>query len=515
MNTEHNTQKRVWIADDDSSIRFVLEKTLCRANCEVTLFTHVQEVLTHLKQCSQADGAEHGHLPDVMLCDIRMPGGSGLQLLKHMQEHYPDIPVIIMTAFSDMQNAVSALSKGAFEYLAKPFDLDTVTDLVQRAAGSAAADRAGLQPPAEAEATGTPPASADPMLGNSPAMQTVYRMIGRLSNTTTTVLIRGETGTGKELAARALHRHSPHAKGPFVAINTAAIPADLLESELFGHEKGAFTGAHATRTGRFEQASGGTLFLDEIGDMPPDLQTRLLRVLSEGAFYRVGGMKSLPVQTRIIAATHQNLEEKVGNGSFRQDLLHRLNVVAVELPALRQRTEDIPQLLQHFMQRAAQRTGTAVKTFEPQAIRHIQAHDFPGNVRELENLCHSLTVMIPGRCITVTDLPHSMQPAAQTATGKATGTGIGTDAAAEAQNRSAASDGSWQERLHSNALTALERGDSHIWQHFIEETEKQLLKAALSHSHNRKAKAARLLGIGRNTLTRKMQEQHRKQRFPF
>lgn len=508
MNREkQQMSKEIWVADDDSSIRFVLEKTLRRAGWNVVLFTCAQDVLNRLKLCLEPNCA--CTLPDVLLCDIRMPGGSGLQLLLHMQKHHAEIPVIIMTAFSDMQNAVTALSEGAFEYLAKPFDLHTVTELAERAASSRSQTQNTSADPSDGTAA---PATGNLMLGNSPAMQAVYRMIGRLSTTTTTVLLRGETGTGKELAARALHRHSPHAGGPFIAINTAAIPADLLESELFGHEKGAFTGAHTARAGRFEQAAGGTLFLDEIGDMPADLQTRLLRVLSEGAFYRVGGMKSLPVQTRIITATHQNLEEKVGNGSFRQDLLHRLHVIAIELPTLRQRPEDIPQLLEHFMLRAAQQTGKPAKTIEPQAVRLLQTCTFPGNVRELENLCHSLTVMTPGSTITVSDLPANLQTESASPAGTRQSSPSATADTSPEDGKTATDGSSWQERLHQNVMAALQRNDNGIWQHFIEETETQLLHAALSHCHSGKTKAAEALGIGRNTMTRKIQQLNRKQR---
>lgn len=489
MNQQKNqlaTQSHVWVIDDDTSIRFVLEKAMQRAGYEVTLFSHTKEALTAL------DSADAESAPRVLLCDIRMPGGSGLELLEQVQEKHPSLPVIIMTAYSDMSNAINALSKGAFEYVTKPFDIQELVALVGRAIDNSAMSSQSVT---QIKTTGIAHAANNPLLGNSPAMQNVYRMLGKLSTTTATVLIRGETGTGKELVARALHQHSPNKNGPFIAINTAAIPKDLLESELFGHEKGAFTGANTTRIGRFEQASGGTLFLDEIGDMPFDLQTRLLRVLSEGAFYRVGGMKSIPVQARIVAATHQNLEQKVQANSFRQDLLHRLNVIEIKLPALRQRTEDMPLLLQHFMQLAAKQIGADAKTVDANAVAALQSHAFPGNVRELENLCHSLMVVVSGKTVTKKDLPaHILQSSVHKNSG-------------EQQGKT--KDNNWQSLqslIYETALSKIQNGDKNVWQDITQEVEKQLIQAALQHSGNKKVQAASLLGIGRNTLTRKLQE---------
>ncbi|MEY4908369.1 MAG: hypothetical protein RL260_2087 [Pseudomonadota bacterium] len=381
--------KPIWIVDDDQSIRFVLEKALAREDLPVRSFTNPRDVLTALE-----DDA-----PQVLVSDIRMPGGSGIDLLTKVKARYPGLPVIIMTAYSDLDSAVSAFQSGAFEYLPKPFDLPKAVALIRRAVDES------LREESVDEAT----AEVPEMLGQAPAMQDVFRAIGRLSQSNVTVLITGESGSGKELVARALHKHSLRAGGPFVAINTAAIPKDLLESELFGHERGAFTGAQATRRGRFEQAEGGTLFLDEIGDMPFDLQTRLLRVLSDGQFYRVGGHQPLKSNVRVIAATHQHLEERVRDGAFREDLFHRLNVIRLRLPALRERREDIPALARHFMQRSAKELGVESKRISDLALQQIALFDFPGNVRQLENLCHWLTVMAPAQTIDPKDLTRRCQ----------------------------------------------------------------------------------------------------------
>ncbi|WP_233244564.1 nitrogen regulation protein NR(I), partial [Acidovorax sp. HMWF029] len=385
--------KPIWIVDDDPSIRFVLEKALARENLPTRSFTHPREVLDALADVTAGDPARQG--PQVLVSDIRMPGGSGLQLLEKVRELQPGLPVIIMTAYSDLDSAVSAFQRGAFEYLPKPFDLPKAVELIRRAV-----EESQREEVTEERQTATPE-----MLGQAPAMQDVFRAIGRLSQSQVTVLITGESGSGKELVARALHKHSPVADGPFVAINTAAIPKDLLESELFGHERGAFTGAQTQRRGRFEQAEGGTLFLDEIGDMPFDLQTRLLRVLSDGQFYRVGGHAAVKAHVRVIAATHQNLEQRVKEGGFREDLFHRLNVIRLRLPALRERHEDVPMLTRHFLQQSARQLGVEPKRIADSALARLEQFAFPGNVRQLENICHWLTVMAPAQVISLQDLP--------------------------------------------------------------------------------------------------------------
>ncbi len=383
--------KPIWIVDDDQSIRFVLEKALLREDLPTRSFTNTRDVLVALE--AAADDELQG--PQVLVSDIRMPGGSGLDLLDKIKAKHPGLPVIIMTAFSDLDSAVSAFQGGAFEYLPKPFDLPRAVELIRRAV-----DESQREEVAEERMAATPE-----MLGQAPAMQDVFRAIGRLSQSNVTVLITGESGSGKELVARALHKHSPRANGPFVAINTAAIPKDLLESELFGHERGAFTGAQTMRRGRFEQAEGGTLFLDEIGDMPFDLQTRLLRVLSDGHFYRVGGHNSVKANVRVIAATHQDLEQRVKLGGFREDLFHRLNVIRLRLPALRERGEDVPALTRHFLQQSAKQLGVEPKRISDPALARLAAFNFPGNVRQLENICHWLTVMAPAQLIEAKDLP--------------------------------------------------------------------------------------------------------------
>jgi two-component system nitrogen regulation response regulator GlnG len=377
--------KPVWIIDDDRSIRWVFEKALARENIAFKTFSSAQEALAELDT----------ETPQVVVSDIRMPGDSGLVLLQRAKERHATLPVIIMTAYSDLESAVSAFQGGAYEYLPKPFDVDYAVELIRRAMQESMRQESGVHVP-----------EAGPeILGQAPAMQEVFRAIGRLAQSQATVLITGESGTGKELVARALHRHSPRAERPFVAINTAAIPRELLESELFGHERGAFTGAQGMRRGRFEQAEGGTLFLDEIGDMPPELQTRLLRVLSDGDFYRVGGHQPIKANVRVIAATHQNLEARVKQNLFREDLFHRINVIRLRLPLLRERREDVPLLARHFLAKSAHDLGVDPKRLSEATLKYLTVQDFPGNVRQLENLCHWLTVMAPAATIDVKDLP--------------------------------------------------------------------------------------------------------------
>ncbi|MGB9130544.1 MAG: nitrogen regulation protein NR(I) [Thiobacillus sp.] len=453
----------VWIIDDDRSIRWVLEKALLREDIPCMTFSSASDALREL---------ERGE-PSVVLSDIRMPGVSGLELLQALKERLPKVPVIIMTAYSDLDSAVAAFQGGAFEYLPKPFDVDQALELVRRAL-------------AESASRGTPAPSEAPMtemLGQASAMQEVFRAIGRLSQSHATVLITGESGSGKELVARALHRHSPRASGPFIALNTAAIPKDLLESELFGHERGAFTGAAAQRRGRFEQADGGTLFLDEIGDMPSELQTRLLRVLSDGQFYRVGGHTPIKVNVRVIAATHQDLEVRVREGLFREDLFHRLNVIRLRLPALRERREDIPLLVRHFMQKSARELGMEAKGVSEAAMKTLINLPWSGNVRQLENVCHYLTVMAPGQVVEVGDLPSDLM-----------------------QGNVVAQSGDWLQSLAAEASARLSRGEAAILDELTQAYEKTLIEVALRHTGGRRIEAAHLLGWGRNTLTRKIHE---------
>ncbi|MDI1298746.1 nitrogen regulation protein NR(I) [Methylotenera sp.] len=456
--------KPIWIIDDDKSIRWVFEKALARTDLEFKTFSSVAEALNALER----------EQPQVVVSDIRMPNGSGLDFLSEIKQKYPDIPVIIMTAYSDLESAVAAFQGGAFEYLAKPFDVDQAIDVIKRAV-----DESTRQAPESTAIEATPE-----IIGQAPAMQEVFRAIGRLSRSHATVLINGESGSGKELVARALHRHSPRGEKPFIAINTAAIPKDLLESELFGHERGAFTGAQAARRGRFEQADTGTLFLDEIGDMPPDLQTRLLRVLSDGQFYRVGGHQPIKVNVRIIAATHQDLEERVKNGLFREDLFHRLNVIRLRLPALRERREDIPLLIKHFLQHSATELGVETKQPSAAALKYLSAVNWSGNVRQLENVCHWLTVMAPGQNIDIADLPPELK---------------------EDSSKSNAAL-SWQDALAAEVMDALTRDEQNILETRTNIFEKILIIKALEHTHGRRIEAANQLGMGRNTLTRKIQE---------
>ncbi len=455
--------KPVWIVDDDRSIRWVIEKALSREGIAFDSFSSAQEALRALSQ-----GA-----PEVLVSDIRMPGPSGLELLNTVKERYPAVPVIVMTAYSDLDSAVAAFQGGAYEYLPKPFDVDQAVELIRRALDESRRESAALEPIKETQE----------ILGSAPSMQEVFRAIGRLSQSSATVLITGESGTGKELVARALHRHGARADRPFVAINTAAMPKDLLESELFGHERGAFTGAQQQRRGRFEQAEGGTLFLDEIGDMPAELQTRLLRVLSDGTFYRVGGHQQIKANVRVIAATHQNLEQRVREGSFREDLYHRLNVIRLRLPSLRERREDIALLARHFLASSAKQLGVESKRLSEEAIAYLEQLPFPGNVRQLENLCHWLTVMAPGQVIDMGDLPAEFRgPGAAPA---------GAD---------------WLTALEHEAERRLARGDTGILDSLTRQFERALITKALARTGGRRIEAANLLGMGRNTITRKIQE---------
>ncbi|RXV71309.1 nitrogen regulation protein NR(I) [Burkholderia stabilis] len=500
--------KPIWIVDDDQSIRWVLEKALARDSFATKSFANVRDALAAL---------DH-ETPQVLVSDIRMPGGSGLELLQAMHERLPSLPVIIMTAFSDLDSAVAAFQGGAFEYLAKPFDVDKAVELIRRAVE-------------ESLRGGTPQdervAEAPEMLGQAPAMQDMFRAIGRLSHSAATVLITGESGTGKELVARALHRHSPRANGPFIALNTAAIPKDLLESELFGHERGAFTGAQTTRQGRFEQAENGTLFLDEIGDMPFDLQTRLLRVLSDGQFYRVGGHNPLRANVRVIAATHQNLEARVRQGLFREDLYHRLNVIRLRLPPLRERSEDIALLTRHFLQKSARDLGVEPKRVSDDALVYLTSLAFPGNVRQLENLANWLTVMAPAQTVEIKDLPPDLVPAGApvVATGDgmdAHGNGGGALAGqpaigaapvasapvAAAPNGAPAGYPVWEHGLRTEVARLLRENSADVMDELARRFEAAVIREALDFTRGRKVEAAERLGIGRNTITRKIQELH-------
>ena len=526
--------KPIWIVDDDQSIRFVLEKALAREDLPVRSFTNARDVLAALESDE----------PQVLVSDIRMPGGSGIDLLAKVKEKLPGLPVIIMTAYSDLDSAVSAFQGGAFEYLPKPFDLPKAIELIRRAVDES------LREDVSDERLQQMPE----MLGQAPAMQDVFRAIGRLSQSNVTVLITGESGSGKELVAHALHKHSPRANGPFVAINTAAIPKDLLESELFGHERGAFTGAQTMRRGRFEQADGGTLFLDEIGDMPFDLQTRLLRVLSDGQFYRVGGHHPLKSNVRVIAATHQNLEDRVRQGVFREDLFHRLNVIRLRLPALRERREDVPTLTRFFLQKSAKDLGVEAKRISDNALARLAAFDFPGNVRQLENICHWLTVMAPAQVIESKDLPPELmgvaplnpsqagvtlratapsepvmtaplgEPGAEAALASSGPTAtLPADAIAStwvaeswsqppsgpAVNgtvKGAGAAAGWLSDLEREARSLLNAGQADVWDVLTRQFEARLIHTALELTRGRRIEAAQKLGIGRNTITRKIQE---------
>ena len=538
--------KPIWLVDDDQSIRFVLEKALLRENLPTRSFTNPREVLAALEIATEEDG------PQILVSDIRMPGGSGLDLLEKVKQKLPGLPVIIMTAFSDLDSAVSAFQVGAFDYLPKPFDLTKAVELIRRA----------VEESQREEVAEERMAAAPEMLGQAPAMQDVFRAIGRLSQSMVTVMITGESGSGKELVARALHKHSPRTNGPFVAINTAAIPKDLLESELFGHERGAFTGAQTMRRGRFEQAEGGTLFLDEIGDMAFDLQTRLLRVLSDGSFYRVGGHAAVKTNVRVIAATHQNLEERVKLGSFREDLFHRLNVIRLRLPALRERREDVFMLTRHFLQQSAKQLGVEPKRISDAALQQLSTFGFPGNVRQLENICHWLSVMAPAQVVEPKDLPpevlENMQQAvrtpiihaaastvpgslstemtpaspsagqvlvpAQQNAGSAHQLDLGMSSTAASVSGATQADttltyspgaggappgvapAGWEFGLEAEALALLAAGRIDVWDVLSRRFEAKLIQTALVNTRGRRIEAAHKLGIGRNTITRKIQE---------
>jgi two-component system nitrogen regulation response regulator GlnG len=471
MTAPMTSKRHIWIIDDDDSIRWVLQKALESADFIVTSFDNANTILDKLKQ----------EKPDALITDVRMPGIDGLELLSHLSSDYPDLPVIIMTAHTDLDSAVSAYQGGAFEYLPKPFDIDDAVEIAQRACNKKTSKNSQLISDKD----------GPEIIGAAPAMQEVFRTIGRLSKSVISVLITGESGTGKELVALSLHKHSPRANNAFIALNTAAIPKELLESELFGHEKGAFTGAQALRKGRFEQADGGTLFLDEIGDMPAELQTRLLRVLSDGVFYRVGGHTPIKVNVRVIAATHQNLDDHVKKGLFREDLFHRLNVIRIQLPALRERREDIPALLKLFLQRAIKELAIEDSDVEPKtigedAMAYLSSLSWPGNVRQLENTCQWLAVMTSGQTVHISDLPAEL--------------------ISENQLHGIESGESWQQKFLAKVQKQLFSGETEIASQLISEVEKILIETALQKTNGRKNDASRLLGWGRNTLTRKIKE---------
>jgi two-component system nitrogen regulation response regulator GlnG len=459
-----NTQN-IWIIDDDDSIRWVLDKALSKAGYSTEIFNSADDALEHLENDT----------PAVILSDIRMPGTSGLDLLSEVLGHYPDIPVIIMTAHTDLDSAVASYDKGAFEYLPKPFDIADALSLVERALDHAQ--------PGETGANVTEEDSL--IIGEAPAMQDIFRAIGRLSQSDLTVLISGESGTGKELVARSLHDHSPRRNGPFIAINTGSIPSELLDSELFGHEKGAFTGAQAQHKGRFEQANGGTLFLDEIGDMPAASQTRLLRVLSEGKFFRVGGREELNVDVRIVAATHQDLETLVRDGSFREDLFHRLNVVRLRIPTLRERREDIPKLIRSFLKRTASELNVDERQLNDEAMQYLCNLPWPGNIRQLENTCRWLSVMAPSQTVQLNDLPPDLK---------------------DQESEAAATESGWEAALGQYLGQQFSMQRDNVLAEVEPRFERVLIETALAYTGQRKIEAARLLGWGRNTLTRKLKE---------
>jgi two-component system nitrogen regulation response regulator GlnG len=477
--------KPIWIVDDDQSIRWVLEKALARENIPHKSFSNPNDVLNALEKES----------PQVLISDIRMPRGNGLDLLQHVKASHPNLPVIIMTAYSDLDSAVSSFQGGAFEYLTKPFDVEKAVELIHRAVEQSIRNDSGA-----IELTAWRQ-DATEIIGQAPAMQEIFRAIGRLAQSHATVLITGESGTGKELVAHALHRHSPRAKGPFVSLSTSAVPKDLLESELFGHERGAFPGAQTLRRGRFEQADGGTLFLGEIGDLPFDLQTRLLRVLSDGHFYRIGGQDPIKANVRIIASTHQNLDTRVAAGFFREDLLHRLNVIRLRMPALRERSEDIPMLARHFMLSCAKSLGVEPKKLSDEVLKEITAMPFPGNVCQLENLCHWLTVMTPANIIGVSDLPADIMAEAQEQPVILRGESSPTNPASTKGTA-----GDWESGLGRLAAKMLQDGDKEVYDALNARFEKAVLQAALEVTRGRRVEAAQRLGIGRNTITRKLQE---------
>jgi len=467
-----NTKPSVWVVDDDSSIRFVLVRALEQAGHNVASFENGSLVTERIGR---------GDLPSVMITDIKMPGLGGIELLEFIQDKAPELPVIVMTAHSDLESAVSSFRGGAYEYLPKPFDIDRAVELIERAT---------YKPIAQVVNGRLKPNQNQSLIGQAPAMQEVFRAIGRLSGSDMNVLICGESGTGKELVARSIFETSPRASGSFVALNMAAIPAELLESELFGHEKGAFTGATHRRAGRFEQADGGTLFLDEIGDMPAPLQTRLLRVLSDGCFYRVGGRDQIEVDARIIAATNQDLELQVSQGRFREDLFHRLNVIRITVPSLASRREDIPKMIDSFLTRLASELRVERKVLDDSAIHSMVKHDWPGNVRQLENVCRWITVMAPAKIVSANDLPEEVL----------TTTPV-TRASADGEN-----DPDWVSHLRRLVEQRLDRGDSRILDSLNPEFERLMIETALAHTRGHKQEAARRLGWGRNTLTRKLKE---------
>jgi len=464
--------KQVWVVDDDKSIRWVLEKALTRSGLNVDVFNNASALLSQLET----------KIPDAVISDIRMPGIDGLNLLKQITAKHPKLPVIITTAHSDLDSAVASYKSGAFEYLPKPFDIDEAIAVTKRALNFAEQHNITSAPDEETNQT--------EIIGSAPAMQEVFRAIGRLSHSNINVLINGESGTGKELVAKALHKHSPRRENPFIALNMAAIPKDLIESELFGHEKGAFTGASGMRAGRFEQASGGTLFLDEIGDMPADTQTRLLRVLADGEFFRVGGHTPVKVDVRVIAATHQHLESLVVQKAFREDLFHRLNVIRVKLPKLSERSEDIPELARHFLQVNAKELEVDIKILTPEVISHFKSLAWPGNVRQLENVCRWLTVMAPGTEVSLEDLPPELINSP-------------TDTPENTEQRQF---GSWENQLTAWAEEQVASGRGRLLDIATPVFEKTMIEFALNQTHQRKREAAELLGWGRNTLTRKLKE---------
>lgn len=482
--------KHIWVVDDDRSIRFVLTKALKRAGFEVSAFERGADVLEALES----------HRPSALVSDIRMPGISGTELLSRVKERWPEIPVIIMTAFSDLDSAVSAFQGGAFEYLPKPFDITEAVDLISRAA--AEGDKA--TPTSEESSIST----TSGLIGRAPAMQDVFRAIGRLSQSNATVLLTGESGAGKEVVARAIKEHSQRANEAYVAINMASIPRELLESELYGHEKGAFTGASALHRGRFEQAKGGTIFLDEIGDMPMDLQTSLLRVLSDGYFYRVGGHEPIKADVRVIAATNQNLEERVRQGLFREDLYHRLNVIRLRLPPLRERKEDIPPMVEHFLRTGAKELGVEPKRLTQEALDALMMFDFPGNVRQLENFCRWLLVMAPSSEIRPEDLPPEVQDAIKAKSAPRTAfSGHAALTTLGQQTPGAPVQADWRALLTAEVTHRLMQGEANVWDTVIGAAEQTVIQAALTFTEGRRVDAATRLGIGRNTLTRKITQQ--------
>ena len=460
--------KNIWILDDDKSIRWVFEKALEKANLPFKTFSNSNEAINQFNH----------EKPSVIVSDIRMPGESGIVFLSKVKDKFPEIPIIIMTAYSDLDTAVSAFQKGAFEYIAKPFDIDKTLEVIKQALSESASSQSESNENSE---------NIPDIIGKSPAMQDVFRAIGKLSQSNATVLINGESGSGKELVAQAIHKNSQRNEHAFIAINTAAIPKDLLEAELFGYEKGSFTGANQQRKGRFEQANGGTLFLDEIGDMPLELQTRLLRVLSEGKFYRIGGQESVSVDVRVITATHQNLEELVKENKFREDLYHRLNVIKIIVPPLRDRRDDIEALANFFLSKSAKSLKTDSKILSSEVKVYFSSLDWKGNVRQLENVCHWLTVMTAGNTINIADLPNDLKES--------------DEDAVSVQNQ-----GNWINGLEADINSKILQGNDQIYDAFIQLTEKSLIESALGYTKNKKIEAAKILGIGRNTITRKIKE---------